>query len=109
MKNNSRKNKKTIRISHRYRVRTGISLRSTLAIYTAGSVSLILFFFAINLSNHFEAKANEIEIIPLQEQNFTNEMAIPEPYLSNQKKGSPNSIYIHPQKKEFQQVQENHE
>ena len=92
------KNKEN-KLSNRLRIRSRISYKRILIISIYGTALLIILTVVFNLAEIKKSKANAVEIIEVDEQQFTTEMSVPAPLIKNQKLAGPNTIFIHKVKK----------
>ena len=92
------KNKEN-RLSNRLRSRPRLTYKRVLIISIYGTALLIILTVVFNLAEIKKSKANAVEIIEVDEQQFTTEMSVPAPLIKNQKLAGPNTIFIHNVKK----------
>ena len=92
------KNKEN-RLRNRLRSRPRLTYKRVLIISIYGTALLIILTVVFNLAEIKKSKANAVEIIEVDEQQFTTEMSVPAPLIKNQKLAGPNTIFIHNVKK----------
>lgn len=90
---------KVNRLNNRLRSRTRLTYKRIVALSLYGTAFIILITIVFNLADIKKSKANAVEIIEVDEQQFTTEMSIPAPLIKNQKLAGPNTIFIHKVKK----------
>ena len=87
------------KLSNRLRSRTRLTYKKVLMISIYGTALLITLTVVFNLSEIKKSKASAVEIIEMDEQQFTTEMSVSAPLIKNQKLAGPNTIFIHKVKK----------
>ncbi len=86
------------KISHRIRQRQSFALKILLGCGSIGAIAIIGINIFLYVGDVQKTKARTVEIIPVENQVFTNDMSLPAPQFNHQKIADENTIFIQTKK-----------
>lgn len=94
MKSNVKNKNFGKKLRNRLKGQQKLSLKVIVFFSVCSSLIVIILVSFFNITSVLNSKANNIEVIQIDEQVFSNELSLPKPQINLQKKTGPNSVLI---------------